>query len=304
MGNKKGFLKTIHKYYHYYLLLLLPVLYFIIFKYGPMFGNIIAFRRYVPGKSIYGEAWVGFRYFKMFMADSYFWRAFLNTLILSFSNLLITFPIPIIFAILLNEIRKKRFKSFVQTVSYLPHFISTVVVVGIINELLSPSTGIINTLLVNLKLEPVYFLNETKWFRPIYIMSEIWQTTGWSSIIYMAAISNIDQQLYEASEIDGAGRLRQVFNITITSLLPTIMIILILAIGRILSIGYEKILLLYNPITKSVAEVISTFVYSMGLESSNYSYAAAIGLFDAIIGLLLIYSANYFSNKLTDSGLW
>lgn len=304
MTGGKSLKKTIHKYYHYYILLFLPVLYFIIFKYGAMFGNIIAFRKYVPGKSIYGEAWVGLRYFKMFMSDSYFWRAFFNTLILSFSNLAITFPIPIIFAILLNEINKKRFKSFVQTVSYLPHFISTVVVVGIIKELLSPSTGIINTFLVNLNLEPVYFLNETKWFRPIYILSEIWQTTGWSSIIYIAALSNIDQQLYEAAEIDGAGRLKQVLHITVPSLLPTIMIILILSIGRILSVGYEKILLLYNPITKSVAEVISTFVYSMGLESSNYSYAAAIGLFDSIIGLLMVYGANYFSKKLTDSGLW
>ncbi|WP_230974351.1 ABC transporter permease [Treponema vincentii] len=230
-----------HQYWQLYAMLLLPLLYFIIFKYVPIFGNVLAFRRYRPGLGAFGTEWVGLRYFTMFFKDPAFWRAFRNTLTLSLMNLLINFPIPIIFALLLNEIRSVFLKKFVQTVSYMPRFISTVVVIAMAAEILSPSTGILNLLLKNtFDMQPIYFMNEPSYFRVLYIFTDTWQYMGWTAIIYLAAITGINEELYEAAKIDGAGKLQQILYITIPSILPTIMVMLILEIGRLLTLGFEK----------------------------------------------------------------
>lgn len=305
--NKKASKKCLSylkKNWQMYSLLVLPLVHYIVFKYGPMVGNIIAFRKFVPGGPVLGTEWVGLKYFRMFINDPTFWNVFKNTFILSFESLVIGFPIPIIFALLLNELNRKSFKGFVQTVSYLPHFLSTVIVVGMIKELLSPSTGIVNMIIKEYTGSTINFIADPAWFRPIYIISGIWQGMGWGAIIYLAALSNIDPELYESAAIDGANRWKQTIHITIPGILPTIIIMLILNIGSLLSVGFEKVLLLQNPLTYSTSDVISTYVYRMGLESNNYSYATAIGLFEALIGLALVTSANYVSKKLTETSLW
>ncbi|MFP4443634.1 MAG: ABC transporter permease [Spirochaetia bacterium] len=269
-----------------------------------MLGNIIAFRKFRPGGSILGYKWVGFRYFKIFITDQKFWEVFKNTLVLSGLTLLISWPVPIIFALLLNEIHSIKFKKAVQVISYLPHFLSLVVVYGLIQKILSPSTGVINDILRALGRDPVHFLLEPGWFRPVYIISDIWQNTGWGAIVYLAALTSIDPQLYESSEIDGARRFQQTLYITLPGLLPTITVLLILQIGRILSLSFQKILLLYNPMTYPVADVIQTYVYRMGLLQNNFSYATAIGFFESIIGLFLVISANKIARKVSDTSLW
>ena len=288
-------------------MLILPVLYFIVFKYLPMFGNILAFRRYRPGMGPWGTDWVGFLYFKQFLADEFFWRAFRNTLITSLLNLAVNFPLPIFFAIILNEARVKWFKKTVQTISYMPRFISTVVVIAMLGEILSPSGGLLNRFLVDVfGIDPIYFMNLPQWFRPIYVLTDSWQFTGWTAIIYLAAISNINSELYEAAEIDGAGRIQKIFSVTIPSIMPTIMVMLILNVGRMLSLGFEKVLLLYTPANSHVSDILDTLVYRTGLAGGmpNYSYATAIGLFSSIIALILILSANFTSRKLTGESVF
>lgn len=305
--NKPGSTIGSHmrRYWELYLMMVLPVLYFIVFKYAPMLGNVLAFRRYRPGMGPYGTQWVGFKYFKQFMGDSAFWNALKNTLVLSLGNLAINFTIPIIFAILLNEVTCVRFKKLVQTVSYMPRFISTVVVISILGEMLSPSSGIINKFLQDVfGMEPIYFMNEPKYFRALYILTDTWQFTGWTAIIYLAAITGINPELYEAAEIDGAGRLQRILYVTIPSILPTIMVMLILDIGHILSLGFEKVLLMYTPSNSSVSDIIDTLVYRTGLSNQNYSYATAIGLFSGVIGVILVASANAFSKKTTGDGIY
>jgi putative aldouronate transport system permease protein len=297
-------LNIIRKDWQLYSLLVLPVIYYVIFKYIPMFGNIIAFRKFVPGGSPIGVEWVGLKYFKMFINDATFWGVFRNTLKLSIQSLIIGFPFPIIFALLLNELTSKSFKKFVQTASYLPHFLSTVIVAGMIMELLSPSTGVINMIVKTFTGNTINFLAEAKWFRTIYVTSGIWQGIGWGAILYLAALSNINMELYESAKIDGANRWKQTLHITIPGIMPTIVTLLILNIGGLMSVGFEKIILLYNPMTYSTADVISTYLYRLGLQSNNFSYATAIGLFEAVIGLILVYSANLVSRKLTETSLW
>lgn len=293
------------RYWELYLMMVLPVAYFIIFKYAPMLGNVLAFRRYRPGMGPYGTEWVHFKYFARFMGDSAFWNALKNTLVLSISNLLVNFSIPIIFAILLNEVTCIKFKKMVQTVSYMPRFISTVVVISIMGEMLSPSSGIVNLFLQNvLGMEPIYFMNEPKYFRMLYILTDTWQFTGWTAIIYLAAITNVNSELYEAAEIDGANRLQRIIYVTIPSIMPTIMVMLILNVGRMLSLGFEKVLLMYTPSNSSVSDIIDTLVYRTGLSNQNYSYATAIGLFSGIVGVILVCSANAFSKKVTGDGIY
>jgi putative aldouronate transport system permease protein len=295
------------KYIALYSMFVLPLIYFFIFKYMPMFGNIIAFRRYRPGMGPWGTEWVGFQYFQRFIADQAFWRAFRNTLITSLWNIVVNFPLPILFAIVLNEARSKYFKKVVQTVSYMPRFISTVVVVAMLGEILSPSSGLLNRLLVNVfGMAPIYFVNLPQYFRPIYVLTDSWQFTGWTAIIYLAAITNISSDLYEAAEIDGAGRIRQIWSVTIPSIMPTIMVMLILQIGRMLTLGFEKVLLLYTPANSSVSDILDTLVYRTGLAGGtpNYSYASAIGLFSSIIGLILVSSANFLSRKATGESIY
>ncbi|WKV08614.1 ABC transporter permease subunit [Thermoanaerobacterium sp. CMT5567-10] len=303
-SNFKNTLKAIKKDWQLYSLLILPIAYYIIFRYIPMYGNIIAFRRFVPGGPVYGTEWVGLRYFNMFIHDPSFWQVFRNTIILSVEYLVISFPFPIIFALLLNEIKSTWFKRFTQTVSYLPYFISTVVVADMIMQILDPSSGVINMIVKHYTGHTINFLAEPQWFRTIYIVSGIWQGMGWGAILYLAALTNINPELYEAAIIDGASRWQQTIYVTIPGMMPTIMILLILNIGSLLAVGFEKILLLYNPLTYSTADVISTYLYRMGLVSNNFSYAAAIGMFEAVIGLTLVYTANYLSRKFTESSLW
>lgn len=286
-----------------YSLLILPIIYLIIFKYGPMIGNVIAFRRFVPGGSIFGETWVGLRYFKMFIEDPTFWRVFGNTLMLGGLALLFTFPVPIIFALMLNEVKSKRFKKFVQTASYLPHFLSIVIVAGMILQLTAVN-GSINGLVAFFTGDSIPFMQRAEWFRTIYITSEVWQGMGWGAILYLAALTTIDEALYEAARIDGANRWKQTIHVTIPGILPTIVTLLILNMGNFLAVGFEKILLLYNPLIYETSDVISTYLYRVGLESSNFSYATAIGLFESLIGLILVFSVNAISRRLTQRSLW
>ncbi|ADY12839.1 ABC transporter permease [Sphaerochaeta globosa] len=293
------------RYWQLYAMMVLPLLYFLVFKYVPMLGSVLAFRRYRPGMGPFGTEWVGLTYFSRFWSDPAFWRAFRNTLVLSLLNLVVNFPIPILFAILLNEVHILPFKKVVQTVSYMPRFISTVVVIAILGELLSPSSGIINILRQQVfSKEALYFMNEARFFRVIYILVDTWQYTGWTAIIYLAAITAIPAELYEAATIDGASRTQQIFYVTIPSIMPTIMVMLIISVGRLLSLGFEKVLLLYTPDNSMVSDIIDTLVYRTGLANQNYSYATAIGLFSGIIGVILVSSSNALSKKLTGEGIY
>ena len=301
--NKGVLIKHLKKEWRLYTFLIIPILYFVIFKYIPMFGNIIAFRKYSGGSNIFGDKWVGLRYFRQFFSDPSFWRAFRNTLTLSLSYLAVRFPITLIFALLLNEIRNTKAKKFVQTVSYLPHFISMVIIAGMIKEVVSLK-GPINNILAMFGLERISFIQEAGWFPTIYITSGIWQALGWGTILYLAAMTNINTELYEAAKIDGANRFKQVLNVTIPGILPTIVTLLILDIGGIMGSNFEKIMLLYLPSTYEKADVISTYVYRMGITGGNFSYATAVGLFEGIIGLILVVGANVISRKLTETSLW
>ena len=296
--------KYVTRYWQLYLMLVLPLLYFLVFKYAPMVGNVLAFRRYRPGMGAWGTEWVGLQYFKRFFEDPAFWRAFRNTLVLSLLNLVVNFPIPIFFAILVNEVRHLGFKKVVQTVSYMPRFISTVVVIAILGELLSPSSGIINILRGKFGLDAIYFMNDSKYFRLIYVLVDTWQFTGWTAIIYLAAITGIPSDLYEAATIDGANKAQQIIYITIPSIMPTIMVMLILNVGRLLSLGFEKVLLMYTPDNSLVSDIIDTLVYRTGLANQNYSYATAIGLFSGLIGIVLVAGSNSLSRRLTGDGIY
>ncbi|MCU6712812.1 ABC transporter permease subunit [Paenibacillus sp. J5C_2022] len=287
------------------LLLVSPALaYYLLFEYLPMYGVIIAFKDFSPMKGILGSPWAGLKWFQQFFDSIYAARVIKNTLLLSTYMLLWSFPVPILFALLLNELKNALFKRVVQTVSYLPHFISIVVISGMIISFLSPAEGVVNMLLVQLGIGPINFLNEPDWFRTIYIGSGIWQTFGWSSIIYLAAIMSIDPSLYEAAKMDGAKRWQGILYITIPGILPTIIILLIMNLGHMMSVGFEKIILLYNPATYEVSDVISTFVYRRGLEGAEYGFAAAVGLFNSVVNFTLLVMVNRISRKISGIGLW
>ena len=296
--------RHLKKYWQLYVMMLIPVIYYVIFRYVPMVGNIIAFRRYRAGSSIFGDEWSGLKYFNQFIKDTNFWRAFRNTHALNIKYLVISFPITIIFAILLNEIKNVRYKKLVQTISYLPHFISMVIVAGMIRELVSTS-GPINSLIVSMGGEPIQFISLPQWFTTIFVTSGIWQGLGWGTILYLAAMSGINPELYEAASLDGANRLKQIWHVTLPGILPTIMTLLILNIGSLCgSAAFEKVFLLYQPTTYETADIIATYVYRMGLGSGNYSYATAVGLFQGLINIVLLTAANIFSKKTTGSGLY
>lgn len=296
--------RHLKKYWQLYVMMLIPVIYYVIFRYVPMVGNIIAFRRYRAGSSIFGDEWSGLKYFNQFIKDTNFWRAFRNTLALNIKYLVISFPITIVFAILLNEIKNVHYKKLVQTISYLPHFISMVIVAGMIRELVSTS-GPINSLIVSMGGEPIQFISLPQWFTTIFVTSGIWQGLGWGTILYLAAMSGINPELYEAASLDGASRLKQIWHVTLPGILPTIMTLLILNIGSLCgSAAFEKVFLLYQPTTYETADIIATYVYRMGLGSGNYSYATAVGLFQGLINIVLLTAANIFSKKTTGSGLY
>ncbi len=288
---------------HLYLMLIIPLLYYLLFCYWPMYGIQIAFKKYNIRQGIEGSKWVGLKYFEKYLTDDYFWKVVRNTMLLNIYSLLFSFPMPILLALLLNELRSSAYKKVVQTVSYLPHFISTVVLCGMVVNFLANS-GPINDIIENMGGERIQFLMEAKYFRTIYIASGIWQNIGWNSIIYFAAISAVDPSLYEAALMDGAGRFKQAIHVTIPAILPTVTIMLIMAIGSLLSVGYEKIILLYNGATYETADVISTYVYRKGIQGADYSYSTAVGLFQSLIGLGFIWGANKFSAYVSETSLW
>ncbi len=306
-NNQAKILKKIYKYRMVYFLILPTVVCYIIFSYLPMVGILMAFKDYQVGKGFMGiftSPGVGFDHFKRLFNSYYFFSILRNTVLISFYKIIFCFPIPIIFAILLNELEMKFFKRFVQTVTYLPHFLSTVVVTGLVLALLSPSYGLINAILGTLGFEPVHFLANSKYFRSIIVAIDVWKGTGWSAVIYLAAISSIDPQLYESATIDGAGKLRQIWSITLPSLLDLIILLLILRVGDILNAGFEQIFLLYSPPVYSVGDILDTFVYREGLVNSNYGFSTAVGLFKSIVGFVLIIGSNKLANKFGRQGIW
>ncbi len=302
--RRRAFARALKKDRVLILMVLPVVIHFLIFKYYPMYGNIIAFKNYSPVLGINGSHWAGLKYFEQFFNSPYFFRVIRNTVLISLYSLLWGFPIPVLFALLTNELRNGAYRRVVQSLSYIPYFISTVVVAGMLFNFLSPSTGIVNTVIRAFGGEPVHFLMEPEWFRTVFIASGIWQGFGWSSIVYIAALAGVSPELYEAATMDGAGRLQKIWHVSIPSILPTIVITLILNIGSFMSVGYEKIILLYNPVTMEVADVISSYVYRVGLVESNTSLGAAVGLFNAAINLVLVWSANRVARKISNVSLW
>ncbi|GGF90236.1 sugar ABC transporter permease [Paenibacillus albidus] len=288
-----------------YLMLIPVVAYYLIFSYGPMYGLVMAFQKsYSPIKGIWAGEWIGLDNFKMFFDSYYFWRIIKNTLILSFYSILFGFPAPIILALLLHEVRKKWFRSTVQTVSYMPHFISVVVVVGMLKTFSALDGGLFNVVRSFFDMQPVMFLAEKDMFRPLYILSNIWQGAGWASIIFLAALSGIDPQLYEASKIDGAGRWKQLLHVTLPGIMPTVVVMLILRLGAVMNSDFQKILLMQTAPTYETSDVISTFVYRSGILEGNYTYSTAIGLINGVINFSLLLMANSISKKVNSTSLW
>lgn len=300
-GRIKFYLK---RYWQLYIFLLPALIYFLIFHYGPMYGVQIAFKKYMPSLGITGSPWVGFEHFKKFFDSYYFTDLIKNTLGISIYELVLGFPMPIILALVFNELKNGFFKKFTQTVTYAPHFISTVVIVGMLVSFLSPSTGIINHIIAAFGGDRHAFLEDPKWFKTIYVLSGIWQNTGWNTIIYMSALAGVNPELHEAAAIDGASRFQRLLYINLPALVPTMIILLIMNFGSIMSMGYEKILLMQNPLNMAASNVISTFTYQQGLIDANYSYAAAVGLFNAAINAILLLNVNKITRKVTDIGLW
>lgn len=295
--------KELSKNYELYLMFLPVFVFFLIFAYKPMYGILMAFQNYSPSKGVLGSPWVGFLHFKTFFNSFYFGRLLKNTLTISLCSIVFGFPAPILLALLMNEIKNKTFKKAVQTISYLPHFISLVVICSMIKKF-TLSGGIINDIIVLFGGTRSNLLNSPSAFVPIYILSDIWTEIGWGSIIYLAALSSISMELYEAAAIEGAGRFKQAIHVTIPGIAPTIVIMFILRMGSVLSVGYEKIILLYNPMTKSVADVISSYVYEKGILNQSWSFSTAVGLFNAVINLIFLVLTNQFSKKVSDTALW
>ena len=286
-----------------YILVIPVVLFYILFNYKPIYGAIIAFQDYTPRLGISGSEWVGLENFKRFFSDIYFGRLMRNTLLLSIYDIIFGFPVPIILALLLNEIHSKVFKNVTQTITYLPHFISMIVVCGMLTDF-SLSTGLFNDIIEFFGGERSPLLQDPALYRRIYILSDIWQQAGWGTIIYLAALAGVDSQLYEAAEIDGANKWKQIIHVTIPGIAPTIVTMFILKIGKLMSMGYEKTILLYNPSTYETADIISSYVYRIGLLEQNWSYSTAIGLFNSVINFVLLILANRLSKKYTETSLW
>lgn len=290
---------------HIFLLMLAPVLvYYLMFRYAPMFGIVISFMDYNLFKGLAGSEWVGLKYYKLFFANPDALVIIKNTILLGGYKLLFGFPAPIILAILINELRSKTYKRVIQTVSYLPYFLSLVVVSSIIVMFLSPSNGWVNEMLQQMGFPAINFLQKSEWFRTIYVGSEIWQQTGWNSIIFLAAITTIDPQLYEAAKMDGAGRFRQIWHVTLPGMATTVVIMFIVQIGYVLEIGFEKVFLLSNAATYDTADVIATYVYRVGILQGGFSYGTAIDLFMGVIGFLLVYLSNKLARRYGETSLW
>lgn len=286
-------------------LLLVPVLaYFLLFHYLPMYGITLAFKQYDARLSIFGNDWVGLKYFKQFFNAYGTWNIIKNTLVLSIYGIVAGFPVPIIMSLMLNEVRNKRFKKLVQTVTYAPHFISTVVFVSMITTFLNPSSGIINILIQRLGGTPVHFMQYSEYFNTIYVLSGVWQEAGWGCIIYIAALSSVDPELYEAGYIDGMNKLQKIIHIDFIAIRPTICIMLILSAGGVMSVGFEKVWLMQNNLNISSSQVISTYVYNVGLMNNKFSYATSIGLFNSVVNFIMLVIVNTTVRKLGGSSLW
>ncbi|MHA7964902.1 ABC transporter permease [Paenibacillus sp. CAU 1782] len=297
-------LRSFKRNWDLYLLIAPVIAYFILFEYTPMYGVLIAFKDFAASKGIWDSPWAGFTHFERFFNSYYFERLLTNTLGISFYQLAVGFPAPILLALCINEVQKKWFKSFVQTITYAPHFLSTVVFVGIIMLFLSPQYGIVNKLLEWTGFQPVSFMTDPGWFKSIYVFSGVWQHMGWSSIIYLAALTAIDPGLHEAARIDGASRWQRIRHINIPGIFPTIMVLLLLQIGSMMGIGFEKAFLMQNALNMEASDIISTYVYRTGIIEGQFSFSTAVGLFNSVVNLLLLLIANTAARKLTQTSLW
>lgn len=286
-----------------YLLAAPALIFFLIFNYVPMYGVQIAFKDFTANRGITGSPWVGFENFERFFGSFYFWRLLKNTLALSLYQLLL-FPLPIILALALNELRSRFFKRFSQTLTYAPHFVSTVVVVGMMFAFLDPNTGLVNLVLEAVGLDAVQFMQEPGWFRHLYVWSGVWQSLGWGTIIYLAALAGVNPELHQAAEVDGANRLQRIRHVNVPAIMPTVIILFILDFGSFMSVGFEKVLLMNNNLNASTADIIQTFVYEAGLLQGQYSYAAAVGLFDSVINIALLITVNQLARKYSENSLW
>ena len=306
INHKKPDLKTrFKKSIPIYMLLIPAMLLLLAFHYAPIFGIVIAFEDYSPFRGVFGSQWVWLKHFKLFLSDENFWRVMKNTVIINLYQLTFGFPFPIIFALFINELRSNRFKKVIQTISYLPHFLSWVVVASIVTTILSPSTGIINNVLTSVfQMDSIYFLAKPQYFRTILVVSSIWKNFGMSSVYYIASLASIDQELYQAAAIDGAGRLKQTWHITLPGLRNIIIVLLVINIGSLINIGFDQIYLLYNPLVYDVGDVISTYTYRMGIEKTQYSITAAIGITQSAVNFALVFSANKLSRLVAGWSLW
>lgn len=298
--------RKLHRSRYLYVLFAAPFLFYVLFEYAPMYGVLIAFKEIKVFRGLgamLSAPGVGFKYFELYLSDPYFLKLVRNTVLIQALGLAVGFPAPIVLALMLNEVRRRAFKRVIQSITYLPHFISLVVICGMIVNFVA-TDGVVNDLLAFFGLPRTPFLARPEWFVPIYVASDVWQEVGWEAIIYLAALTTVDQQLYEAASLDGAGRWRQLRHVTWPGIQPTVVILFILALGRIMEVGYQKIILLYTGATYETADVIATYVYRRGLIQSDFSYATAVGLFESVIGILFVVSANRISRSLGRPSLW
>lgn len=302
--RRSAVLIALQRHWQLYLLIAPVLLYFIVFHYWPMYGVQIAFKNFIATKGIWASPWVGLKHFERFFDSYYFWRLIRNTLGISLYELAVGFPIPILLALMVNEVRHRSFKRFVQTVTYAPHFLSTVVIVGMLMMFLSPTNGIVNIIIRALGGESVFFMTKPEWFKSIYVLSGVWQQMGWSSIIYLAALAGIDPQLHEAARVDGASRLQRIWHVNLPGIRPTIVILLILNIGTIMGVGFEKVFLMQNSLNQESSDVISTYVYRSGILGAQYSFSAAVGLFNSLVNFILLLSVNRIARKVNQVSLW
>ena len=296
--------RRILKNWDLYLLIVPVVAYFVIFHYYPMYGVQIAFKNFMPARGIAGSPWVGLRHFERFFNSYYFWRLLRNTLGIGVYELLVGFPFPIILALAINEVTNKRFQRFLQTVTYAPHFLSTVVLVGIVSMLLSYNNGVVNSMIQLFGGERISFMTEPGWFKTIYVLSGVWKNMGWNSIVYLAALSGVDPELHEAAKVDGATQFQRIIHINLPSIVPTIVVLLILNAGRVLSVGFEKAYLMQNSLNMEASDVIATHVYRTGLLGAQYSYAAAVGLFNSVVNFIMLVVVNRIARRLNETSLW
>lgn len=302
--KRRSTLRLMKQNYQLYIFLLPAIVFIVLFMYMPLYGLQIAFKTYRPGEGIWGSQWVGLKWFQQFFSTPRCWDIIRNTLTVSLYSLVASFPLPIVLAIILNYVKNLRFKKFAQTVTYMPYFISTVVLVSMMSLFFSPTSGFVNTMIKNLGGEPIYFMGIPSLFKHMYVWSGVWQGMGYSSIIYIAALSGVSPELHESAVIDGANILQRIWHIDVPTIMPTMVILLIMSLGNVMNVGYEKVLLMQNDLVIDVAEVISTYVYRIGLVNNQFSFSTAIGLMNNIINFIILVAANKLSNKIFGSGLW